>query len=495
MGGPDVLDSPSGAGAVVATAVVREWFAGVPIGTAGTWDRGQFFPAVPLLSAFAAVLPLSVVGATRAVVAFALWTCGFAGWRAARTWAPGSGLVGGYAVALAAQVAAGRATIEADLPAFTAGFVLLALAHPRAGVLAAAMGLPASSAIATIAIVRRQPWLAAGFLGFVALFWGSSRLPGAALRQEPPVPTVPAYGTTSGAWFPMPPLEAATWTAVENRGELWLSPRSALLVGEQPPAPFVDDASRTPPARPAATDESAPISWKSRWLARRAAIEARIDSVLPVVGAERRAIGRGTMFSPLGAILLFLALRACERRQWGRFVPVIAGVLATAGAGLLWLREVRHDEGVTGRDMIALVDAMPERPLAQVILVPPPSFPYFAGRIHPDRWLGFRAAMGKADALDETSTPVVNLLAELARKAEYGLDAQAAEGIWLSPRAESPVQAVASSGPLWVIIDRMALPAPAFRLVEGWMIREAGQPVARSGDLVAFEIRNPGSDP
>ena len=486
LGGPDVLDGAAGGGAVVATAVVREWLAGsAAIGTAGSFADGPYVPAVPLLSLLAAVLPLGLVSATRFVVAVALWTCGYAGWRVTRTVAPGSGWVGGCSVALAAQIAAGRATLEADLPAFTAGFVLLTFAHPGFALLAGGMGLPAASAVVAIGAIRRRPLLLLAAVGLAAVLVAASDLPGAALRNVQPVASVPAYGTTSGAWFPMPPAEAVMWTRVEGRAGQWLSPRSAMLVGDAPPAPFIGDGGRPPaPVEPSVHAQS----WKV-WVRGGAEhLESRLEGWMPIFGAERRAIGRGIMISPLGAVLLFLALRACERRKLGRFVPVVAGGLACAGGGLLWLREIRHDEGVSGRELSELVEVLSAERGGMVLMVPPPSAPYFAGRLRADRWTGVLAASGHSDAAASLAGPAVALVGELARKAEYGLDVQAAERLWGSPAGPAPVSQAAAAGVRYIVLDRGALPAPAFRLVSGWIERRANVPVAIAGELVVFDL-------
>lgn len=464
-GGPDVLDSGSGGGAVVATAIVREWLAGAtPIGRAGSFGDAEYFPAAPLLSFLAAFLPLDTLAATRAVVAGAWWVCGYGGYRLARTAAPGSGLVGGYAVALGAQIAAGRATLEADLPAFTAGFLLLALAHAGWGWVVGAMGLPAASAVVTIGFVRRRPGLIFGAVGLAALWVGPTFLPGSARRSVQPVAIAPAYGTAAAAWFPMPPAEAELWQKVEGRSGQWLSP-SAVMVGVR---------SSWAAKRPGTT-------WRDQ-------IEEKIDGSMPLISEERRAIGRGTMVSPLGAVLVFLILRWCERRKWGRFVPLVALALATAGGMLVWLREVRHDEGVSGRELAGLVDTFATLPAGDVLLIPPPKAPYFAGRLSDDRWAGVLAAAGRRDAAARTRGPVIGLIGELSRLGGYGLDVQAAERLWAYPPQPHQLQLAARADIRLVIIDQGAISREAYQRVAGWLSAQAVVPVATVGELTVFDL-------
>ncbi len=451
---PDVLDSDAGAGLAYAI---------------GAWRGGDFYlPSVPLGVALGVLVPGTPVAAARVVLAAFVWAVGYAGWRLAGD-RPVGERVG---VAILAQLGPWTTLSlwQADLPALGFAPVMLALCFPRLGLLAGLCGAPAAAAVATIGLLRRRWALAAGAVGLLVLMTAPVEQPGAALRSAAVVSLGPAYGGQGGAWFPMPPQEHARWARASASYGRWVHPR--VVEGNTGSGPSKGPDRLDGPQAQAVAEPTGFAAVLSTWSGATAGT---------VIESEQRALGLAGMVAPLWGVLLWLAVLLLGPRGG---LPTLA-LLGSAGGLVLAARAAWHQDSdgpqVSGADLSAVVSRLQSAEDGAVMLFPPPSAPYFAGRISEDRWRAFLLASDR----EQATAPA--LAGALGWRMEYGLDVAAARPTWEARGDALPFVAARDAGIRVLVIDTASDPSFVWQNTEGWIARRVGQP-ERFGDLAVYDL-------
>lgn len=456
---PDVLDGDLGASFVLSLTGLRGGTFGVPASPLGT-----------LLGAGCGLAPLP---AARAVVALALWSAGYGGWRFARVFVPERGSVGGLLLALAAQLGPwtviglglGRFSVPA-LAALSAGPVLLGLAHPA---LAPLFGWwsPATALVTGVGGLVRRRWVAGLALVALAPLAAASMpgvsSPGGAFAPAPAAHTVPTYAGASEAWFPLPPAESAKWVSASAAySGRWVHPLSVAVSG------FSGDA-RPTTALPLAV-EAAVVPAPTGWVAPSLWAQARLGE-----GAARawvRGSGMESALVPFGAALLALAAILLGRRA--ALLPVLPAA-AVSAAVVAALPNGVGPARVRTADLMAIA---PDLEGASVSWFPPPEAPYSAGRVSETQAAALLSVAGASVA----SATTVDL-PTLARTTGYGLDTLAAQ-----PLTEGPWPANLGEPATTLVIDVAALPPWTWTELQR-TLTAAGATVAGEGTLRVVRFR------
>ncbi|MSQ03029.1 MAG: hypothetical protein EXR71_14265 [Myxococcales bacterium] len=371
-------------------------------------------------------------GVAEAALLVAFWMAGYLGWRCARERAPEAGWGAAACFAAAAQLGPWSLWLlaHADPGLFAIGPVLVAgglVAHRRA------------AALLLVAAV-----LAAG--GAYA----------ARLVPPPAVGSTPMYAGASGAWFPLPPAEAAPWRAAAAAyGGRWVHPLSVAVSG---------DGSRGMPA-----------------LALPLAVEAAVVPAPPfdldvwalaitpsATHAVLRSVGVAALTAPIAALVL--AVAAGLLRGGGRRARLVVAALAVVSiVGDAAVRRGCYRPPTPALLPGAALAAAPPAPLH----FPSPYAPWSSGR-----WSVMQLGAVGAEAPPAAAAP---LIVEMARLSGEGLDVAAAGPAWEAGRIA--LSAGLAAVPGGVLVDSAALPG------WGWArlyaaLQEAGATVDGEGPLV-----------
>ncbi len=421
---PDVLDHDAGAAAVVATLTLRAGLSGLDL----------FSPASTLATGIAAILPGDAVASVRMVMALSAWASGFGGWRLARAWRPELG-PGPWATG-AALAQFGPWTlwplVTGNVAALGAGPLLLALSLPWLTPLLAFWSAPVAALLGIEGGLSRSWPRRAALIGLLVLLAPTSTRVGAAFQSPPAqAPTSPAYAGAEGAWFPLPPAEAARWRAASAWfGGRWVHPMSEAVSGSQstrlPPGalPLAIEAAVVPPAARTVTP--------SVWLA---------ASVPEGKGrAWLRGGGLEAGVAPLAALVAAgIACRLASRRHVWRALASLAMLSGLTGFALPEARVLR----VSGVELANLGELD-----GKVLFYPPPESPWFAGR-----WSEVQLRGVGAEAVAPAATVVA-----LARLTDTSFDTAAAGAAWEARGKASLLETAAAEGVDILVIDAAALP-------------------------------------
>ena len=413
---PDVLDNDAGARSVIAAQRVAAWL-----------DGEGFWPGSVLGEGMAGFLPGTPVDGVRSVMAWAAWMAGYGGWRLTRAWRPEAGMGAAVLAGMAAQL--GPWTVwplwMGNPPALAGGPVLLALSVPLLAPVFALWSAPAAVLLTAVAIARRQRVAIVTLLA-LGLLWAPH--PNGAFVGPPSPPSAPVYAGAAGAWFPLPPLEAARWSASSAWfGGRWVHPMSEAVSGSR---------SHTPPpgALPLAI-EAAVVPAAARTISPTAWVVAKLPE------GRVRAWVRGNGVEAVGAPLLLLVgllLAARARREGGWAV-----LAAAAGCAIALVPEAQV-QGVAGRDLAALQGFS-----GNTVFFPPPAAPWLAGRWSADQV----DAVGGTGVLAPAKTVVA-----LSALCDTSFDAGASELAWAARGGADVREAAAADGVGTVVVDFGALP-------------------------------------
>lgn len=456
---PDVLDGDLGASFVLAITELR-------IGT-------FVVPASPLATVLGAGCGLAPLVAARALIALALWSGGYGGWRFARVFLPERGSFGGLLVALAAQLGPwtviglglGRFGVP-SIAALSAGPVLLGLAHPA---LASVLGWwsPATALVTAAGGLFRRRWVAVLALFALAPLAAASlpgaSSPGGAFVPAPAAHTVPTYAGASEAWFPLPPAESAKWVSASAAyNGRWVHPLSVAVSG------FSGDA-RPTTALPLAV-EAAVVPAPTGWVAPSLWAQAHLGE--GAVRAWVRGSGMESALVPFAVALLALAAILLGRRA------AILPVLPAAAVGAAVVAALPNGAGPARVRTADLVAIAPDLGGAAVAWFPPPEAPYSAGRVSAAQAAALLAVAG-ASAASATTVD----LPILARTTGYGLDTLAAR-----PLTEGPWPTHLGEPATTLVIDVAALPPWTWTELQR-TLTAAGATVEGEGTLRVVRFR------
>ncbi len=398
-GAPSVLDSERGAGLVVA---LRE------LGVAQAADAAE----VAFMLAF--------------------WMAGYLGWRCARDRAPESGWLAAAAFAAAAQLGP---------------WSLWLLAHADPGLFAIGPLLLSAGLLA-----RR--WLVGGV--FLAAVLGAGGAYAARPAPASPIGSTPMYAGASGAWFPLPPTEAAPWRAAAAAyGGRWVHPLSVAVSGDRSPGL---PAAALPLAVEAAVVPAPPFDLDAWALAIAPKPSHRV----------LHSVGAAALAAPL-AVLLLAAAAGLLRRGGRRALVVAAALVAgSVAGGAAVLRDAQRSVTPALLRGAELAAAKPAD-----VYFPSPHAPWSGGR-----WSVMQL---RAVGAGEPPAATAPLLVELARLSGEGLDAAAAGPAWEAGRVA--LSAGLAAAPGGVLVDTAALPG------WGWArlrvaLADAGATVEGEGTLV-----------
>lgn len=446
---PDVLDHD--AGAVAAVRSLR--------GAVG--GAASFWPASPLGTMLAACLPFSPVVSVRITMALAAWAAGVGGWRLAHQWRPEGGTRWAALAGLAAQL--GPWTIwplhSGSVAGLAAGPVLLAFTLPWCAPLLALWSAPVAAILGIEGMISGSRWRRAAWIGCLVLLAPTSQQEGAALRvASESAPSAPAYVGADGAWFPLPPPEAAPWraSAAWFSGR-WVHPLSQAVSGSTsrllPPGalPLAIEAASVPATRRTVT----PGAWLVAMLP-----EGRVSAWLRGGGLEGGAAAAAVLAAAR------FACRFADRTWLRRELAALAMLAGLAGFAV----PKPAVGGVSGAELASLCE-LP----GNVLFYPPPAAPWLAGR-----W-------SEAQVGGVAAAPVAppRTVAALARLSDTSFDTAAAGLAW-EARGEGDLLAVAAEeGVDTLVVDLAALP--------GWgrarLERSVGEAAAnRGGDLLVVSI-------
>lgn len=418
---PDVLDHD--AGAVAAVRALR----GALSGAHPLW------PASTLGTIIAAILPASPVEGVRFAMALAAWAAAFGGWRLARAWRPDAGVGGAMLAGAVAQLGPWTTwpIITGDLAALGAGPVLLALTLPWSAPLLAFWSAPVAAVIAVEGVFSGSWCRRSAFFGLLVLAAPASPREGAAFHSAAEAtPSSPAYVGAGGAWFPLPPAEAAPWRAAAAWfSGRWVHPMSEAVSGSTsrvvPPGalPLVIEAARVPARRRTVT----PSAWLVATLP-----EARL-------GAWVRGGGLEATATAVGALLAALACRVADR---GLLRGAVSALLILSGVAGFAVPKAAVGR-VSGAELARLGELR-----GNVLFFPPPAAPWFAGR-----WSESQVGGVAASPVAPSRTVVA-----LARLTDTSFDTAAAGLAWEARGESELLDVAASEGVDTLVIDTAALP-------------------------------------
>ena len=390
-----------------------------------------------LVVALGALGVAEAAGAAEVGLLLAFWMAGYLGWRCARERAPEADWHVGAAFAAAAQLGPWSLwlVVHGDPGMFALGPLLLAGG-----------------------LLRRRSAVAFALLAAVLAAGGAY-----AARPAPPSPvgSTPMYAGAAGAWFPLPPPEAAPWRAAAAAyGGRWVHPLSVAVSGERSPGM---PAAALPLAVEAAVVPVPPFDLDAWALALAPKPTHRL----------LRSVGAAVLVAPLALLLAGLAggLRGGGRALGVRATVVALLCMGAGAAALVSSARPPLPAAMPGAELAVA-------PLADVYF-PSPHAPWSGGR-----WSVMQLRAVGAGAPAAATAP---LIVELARLSGEGLDAAAAGPAWEAGRVA--LSEGLAAAPRGVLVDTAALPGWGWARLRA-ALTEAGASAEGEGTLVLVRTRS-----